>query len=139
MTVISFVTFAGILWWALVHNKKLISLKRHTCRSTTKIWRRNMADFTNSFWDLYIVVLTILGIIGCAVLLYSQSKVTSKPGETTGHVWDEDLSELNTPMPRWWMWMFYITIVFGVVYLVLYPVWVASLANWAGNLPASTG
>jgi hypothetical protein len=37
------------------------------------------------------------------------------------------------------MWMFYITIVFGVVYLVLYPVWVASLANWAGNLPASTG
>ena len=61
-----------------------------------------MADFTSSFWDLYIVVLTVLGIIGCAVLLYSQSKTTGKSGETTGHVWDEDLSELNTPMPRWW-------------------------------------
>ncbi len=89
-----------------------------------------MADFTNSFWDLYIVVLTILGIVGCAVLLYSQSKVTSKPGETTGHVWDEDLSELNTPMPRWWMWLFYITIVFGSVYLVLYP----GLGSFAGKL-----
>ncbi len=89
-----------------------------------------MADFTNGFWDLYIVVLTILGIVGCAILLYSQSTVRGKPGETTGHVWDEDLSELNTPMPRWWMWLFYITIVFAIVYLVLYP----GLGSFAGKL-----
>lgn len=89
-----------------------------------------MADFTNGFWDLYIVVLTLLGIAGCGILLFSQSKVKGKPGETTGHVWDEDLSELNTPMPRWWMWLFYITIVFGLAYLFLYP----GLGSYAGKL-----
>jgi len=89
-----------------------------------------MADFTNGFWDLYIVVLTLLGIAGCGILLFSQSKVKGKAGETTGHVWDEDLSELNTPMPRWWMWLFYITIVFGLAYLFLYP----GLGSYAGKL-----
>lgn len=89
-----------------------------------------MADFTNSFWDHYIVVLTVLGIVGCAVLLWAQSKIKVKvdPNETdpakvgtTGHTWDEDLTELNHPLPRWWAWMFYITIFFSVGYLVLYP------------------
>ena len=41
--------------------------------------------------------------------------------ETTGHTWDEDLGEYNNPLPRWWMWLFYITIVFALVYLALYP------------------
>lgn len=89
-----------------------------------------MADFTNGFWDMYIVVLTLLGIAGCGILLYSQSKIKGKAGETTGHVWDEDLSELNTPMPRWWMWLFYITIVFALAYLFLYP----GLGSYAGKL-----
>jgi len=94
-----------------------------------------MADFTNGFWDWYIVTLTLLGVIGCGVLLYSQSKVkVAKTAEgkidTTGHVWDEDLTELNTPMPRWWMWMFYITIIFGLAYFVLYP----GLGTYAGTL-----
>ena len=40
---------------------------------------------------------------------------------TTGHVWDEDLRELNNPLPRWWMWLFVITVVFAAVYLALYP------------------
>ncbi|RJG14948.1 cytochrome-c oxidase, cbb3-type subunit III [Massilia cavernae] len=93
-----------------------------------------MADFTSGFWDLYIGVITILAIIGCGVLLWSQSvhKVKSK-GEavgTTGHVWDDDLTELNTPMPRWWMWLFYITIVFALAYLFLYP----GLGSYAGKL-----
>ena len=65
-----------------------------------------MADFTNGFWNIYIIVLSLLGIIGCGVLLYSQSKIKVGEGApadgTTGHVWDEDLKELNTPMPRWW-------------------------------------
>ena len=41
--------------------------------------------------------------------------------ETTGHVWDGDLAEYNNPLPRWWMWLFYATIVFSLGYLVLYP------------------
>ena len=93
-----------------------------------------MADFTNGFWNIYIVVLSLLGIIGCGVLLYSQSKVKVAAGApadgTTGHVWDEDLKELNTPMPRWWMWLFYITIIFALAYLFLYP----GLGAYAGKL-----
>ncbi|MBC7502558.1 MAG: cytochrome-c oxidase, cbb3-type subunit III [Herminiimonas sp.] len=100
-----------------------------------------MSDFTNDFWSIYIAVLTLIGIVGCGVLLWSQSvhKVAltldpTKAGgaviQTTGHVWDEDLTELNTPMPRWWMWLFYITIVFSLVYLVLYP----GLGAYAGRL-----
>ncbi len=94
-----------------------------------------MADFTSGFWSIYITVLTVLGIAGCALLLWSQSTVkidipANGEAETTGHVWDEGLSELNNPMPRWWMWLFYITIVFGVIYLALYP----GLGSYAGKL-----
>ena len=94
-----------------------------------------MADFTSGFWSIYIAVLTILSVIGCAWLLWSQSSFKaklSKDGkvETTGHTWDEGLEELNNPMPRWWMWLFYITIVFGFIYLYLYP----GLGSFAGKL-----
>lgn len=95
-----------------------------------------MSDFFNEFWSWFIIAITLAGIAGCAILLWSQSTTRvkldadGKPQETTGHVWDEDLTELNTPMPRWWMWMFYITIVFGIVYLVLYP----GLGSFAGKL-----
>lgn len=43
--------------------------------------------------------------------------------ETTGHVWDDDLQEFNNPLPRWWVWTFYATIVFSVVYWIIYPSW----------------
>ncbi|MEC5160073.1 cytochrome c oxidase cbb3-type subunit III [Janthinobacterium sp. CG_23.3] len=96
-----------------------------------------MSDFTSGFWNIYIVVLSLLGIFGCGVLLYSQSthkvgalKDHDGPVGTTGHIWDEDLTELNTPMPRWWMWLFYITIVFALAYLFLYP----GLGTYAGKL-----
>jgi len=95
-----------------------------------------MADFFNGFWHWYIAVITVLSILGCGILLWSQSvhkvKLDAKgePQKTTGHVWDEDLTELNTPMPRWWMWLFYLTIVFGLAYLVLYP----GLGSYAGKL-----
>ena len=94
-----------------------------------------MADFTSGFWSIYITILTIVSIIGCGVLLWSQATVkivVPKDGEaeTTGHSWDEGLQELNNPMPRWWMWLFYITIVFGFAYLTLYP----GLGTFAGKL-----
>ena len=96
-----------------------------------------MADFTSNVWSIYITVLTILSILGCGVLLWSQSKsrINSTADEnaqaaTTGHSWDEGLEELNNPMPRWWMWLFYITIVFGLAYLFLYP----GLGSYAGKL-----
>jgi cytochrome c oxidase cbb3-type subunit 3 len=41
---------------------------------------------------------------------------------TTGHEWD-GIRELNTPLPRWWLWTFYATIVFSVLYWIVYPAW----------------
>jgi cytochrome c oxidase cbb3-type subunit 3 len=43
--------------------------------------------------------------------------------ETTGHVWDDTLQEFNNPLPRWWLWTFYGTIIFAIVYWVMYPAW----------------
>ncbi len=83
-----------------------------------------MADFTSEFWNLWVIILTVLSIAFCVVLLYGLSRHKVKPGQdvgTTGHVWDENLQEYNNPLPRWWMILFYVTIVFGIVYLVLYP------------------
>ncbi|MDH4323840.1 MAG: cytochrome-c oxidase, cbb3-type subunit III [Betaproteobacteria bacterium] len=82
-----------------------------------------MNEFTSSFWDLYISVITIVSILACGLLMLGQSKrrVPGGQAETTGHTWDEDLGEYNNPLPRWWMWLFWITIVFGLAYLALYP------------------
>ncbi len=87
-----------------------------------------MSDFTSEFWNWYIIVLTLASVAGCGILLYSMGRMKVAPGarpggsnETTGHVWDGDLVEYNNPLPRWWMWLFYITIAFSLVYLVFYP------------------
>ncbi len=83
-----------------------------------------MSDFTSDFWAVYIALITVLSIIACAVLLYAYSTRRAVKGEqtaTTGHTWDEDLHEWNNPLPRWWMWLFYLTIVFSLAYLAFYP------------------
>ena len=79
-----------------------------------------MSDFVNNFWSIYIAVIAIVGIFGCLLLLIltARKKVDSAADNTTGHVWDGDLRELNNPMPRWWMWLFVSTIVFSVFYLI---------------------
>lgn len=84
-----------------------------------------MADFTSNFWSILIAVVTLLSI---AVLIYfvkalSTRKVDNKDSspETMGHVWDENLEEYNNPLPRWWMNLFYITLFWGVGYLIFYP------------------
>ena len=90
-----------------------------------------MSDFTSEFWSLYIAIMSIAGILACAALLWSMSARPKTQGgqpELHGHVWDEDLAEYNNPLPRWWMWLFYLTIVFSLVYLVLYP----GLGSFAG-------
>jgi cytochrome c oxidase, cbb3-type, subunit III len=82
-----------------------------------------MSDFTNSFWPWFISAITFFGIVGCALLLWvtNKTKVSATSDNSTGHVWDEDLREMNNPLPRWWVWMFIITIVFSVAYLAFYP------------------
>jgi cytochrome c oxidase cbb3-type subunit 3 len=78
-------------------------------------------DFIGNFWSLYIIVITLVGVIGCGVFLWMQGSVKYNPGQTTGHVWDETLAEYSNPLPNWWRWMFYITVVFALVYLAIYP------------------
>ena len=80
-----------------------------------------MSDFVSDFWNMYVVVIVLVSILACAVLLIVQGKATFTPGKTMGHVWDETLEEYNNPMPKWWSWLFVITVVFAVVYLALYP------------------
>lgn len=83
-----------------------------------------MADFISPFWHWFIIILTAGGIIGMILLLIWMSE---RPGQgefkakPMGHVWDKDLQELNNPLPRWWANFFYITIIFSIIYLVLYP------------------
>ena len=84
-----------------------------------------MSDFVTDFWGWYVALGTIVSIAACALLLQVQSRKRiagkSESEETTGHMWDEDLAEYNNPLPRWWMSLFWITILFSLVYLALYP------------------
>jgi cytochrome c oxidase cbb3-type subunit 3 len=98
-----------------------------------------MSDFFSSGWGIYIAVVTGVGIIWCLYLLFSQRKtnVTYEADGSvadTGHVWDGDLRELNNPLPRWWMWMFVLSCVFAIVYLVLYP----GMGTYEGSLGYTT-
>jgi cytochrome c oxidase cbb3-type subunit 3 len=99
-----------------------------------------MSDFSNGFWPWYVAAISLVSILACALLLWLAGKVTISPGaakahdNTTGHVWDEDLRELNNPLPRWWMWLFVITVVFALAYLAIFP----GLGSYKGLLQWST-
>ena len=98
-----------------------------------------MSDFFNNGWSNYIALVSLVGIVWCVWLLFSQRKakvVHTADGAVadTGHVWDGDLRELNNPLPRWWMWMFLLSCIFGLVYLVLFP----GLGSFPGVVGYST-
>ena len=78
----------------------------------------------SSFWSWWVIIITVGNIVACYWLV----RWATKPhvgevatGDVTGHKWDDNLEEYNNPLPRWWLWLFYITIVFGFIYLALYP------------------
>ena len=85
-----------------------------------------MSDWTSSLgsgWSIWIIALVLINGLGCCWLLWINSK--RRPGDPapdeTSHVWDGDLTEYNKPMPKWWINLFWLTIVFGVGYLIYYP------------------
>lgn len=90
-----------------------------------------MSDFFNQGWSIFVAAATVLGLLACIVLLLIASRrQPSAADNTTGHIWDEDLRELNNPLPLWWMGLFVLTVVFSGIYLALYP----GLGSVAGKL-----
>ncbi|MDH5185414.1 MAG: cytochrome-c oxidase, cbb3-type subunit III, partial [Gammaproteobacteria bacterium] len=86
----------------------------------------------SSFWHWYVVLLTLGNIYACFWLVRWATRKRSNEaaeGDVTGHSWD-GLEEYNNPLPRWWLWLFYITIVFSLIYIVLYP----TIGNYGGVL-----
>jgi cytochrome c oxidase cbb3-type subunit 3 len=89
--------------------------------------------------SVFIIVFTAINIVACLWLMWwtARTRVATTAAEnysddgagTTGHVWDGDLQELNNPLPRWWLGLFIITIVFGAGYLAFYP----GMGNFAGT------
>ena len=91
-----------------------------------------MSDFNSNFWSIFIAAVTLGSIVACLLLLHFAGKTTASVSadNTTGHVWDGDLREMNNPLPRWWMWLFIVTAIFGLAYLALYP----GLGSYKGSL-----
>jgi cytochrome c oxidase cbb3-type subunit 3 len=88
----------------------------------------------NATASIIVTIVVLVNIAAMVALLVSLRRgrgEASSTTETTGHVWDGDLRELNNPLPRWWLWLFVITIIFGLVYLVIYP--------GLGNFPGTSG
>lgn len=88
----------------------------------------------SNFWNWYVIIITLVTILGSFWLLQWTKGISNRDEKegtgTTGHVWDEDLVELNNPLPRWWLQLFYITIIFAFIYFALY----GGLGNYGGLL-----
>ena len=91
-----------------------------------------MSDFVSNFWSTFVAVAVVVSVIACVVLLWvsGTTKVSPAADNTTGHVWDGDLREMNNPLPRWWVYLFIITVLFAFVYAALYP----TLGAYKGSL-----
>jgi len=88
--------------------------------------------------SLFVIIFTLLNVAACAWLMWwtAHTRSSHQPaGESgnekdkTGHVWDGDLEEYNNPLPRWWLGLFILTIIFGIAYLIWFP----GLGNFAGT------
>lgn len=88
--------------------------------------------------SLFVIVFTLVNIAACGWLMWwtARTRGAQKPAESstaevdkTGHVWDGDLEEYNNPLPRWWLGLFILTIVFALAYLIWFP----GLGNFTGT------
>ena len=81
----------------------------------------------SSFWSGWIIVLTVATIIGLFWLLFGNRTRPNTEEKTTGHVYD-GIEEYDNPLPAWWLYMFVISMVFAIGYLVIFP----GLGNFKG-------
>ena len=82
----------------------------------------------SAFWSNFVIVVSVAMMIACLWLLFANAK--GVPGQTNEHVWDDDLREYNNPLPRWWLNLFVLTVLFAAGYLAFYP----GLGNLSGRL-----
>ena len=78
----------------------------------------------SSAWSWYIIIGTVLSMLGCFWLIFWTNKQRASDEElkeSEAHVWDENIRELNNPLPMWWLWLFVLSLVFSGIYLVVYP------------------
>jgi len=81
-----------------------------------------MSDFFSSGWSVFIAAATLVSLVACLVLLMFASRRKPMAGDnSTGHVFDEDLVEMNNPLPLWWVVLFVLTVVFAFVYVYAFP------------------
>ena len=99
---------------------------------------KNTSDFVSGFWSMYVIVITLVSVLGCGLLLLLQDKAKTNAGQTTGHVWDETLEEYNNPLPNWWRWMFYITVFFPSCISRSIPGWATWQVASAGPCAVNT-
>jgi cytochrome c oxidase cbb3-type subunit 3 len=77
----------------------------------------------STFWSCFIIIIVVGNIVGYTWLLFRMRKMPKDDvasGEKRHHTFD-GIEEYNNPLPRWWLWMFVLCIIFAIVYLTLYP------------------
>lgn len=86
----------------------------------------------STFWSIFVIVLVVINVGGCVWLIAwtMNMNTAEEDDDSTGHTWDGDLKEYNNPLPKWWLNTFYLSIIFTVIYLALYP----GLGNFQGLL-----
>ncbi len=90
-----------------------------------------MSDFFNDGWSVFIAVSTLVSLAAClALLIFASRRKPMADDNSTGHVFDGDLIEMNNPMPLWWVVLFVLTVVFSFAYVYAFP----ALGNAAGRL-----
>jgi cytochrome c oxidase cbb3-type subunit 3 len=86
----------------------------------------------SSVWTWWVIIGTVGSMLACVWLIaWTNRQRASKEeiAESEAHVWDEDIRELNNPLPMWWLWLFILTIVWSAGYLIYYP----GLGSYTGS------
>lgn len=83
-------------------------------------------------WSWYVILGTAASLVACFwIVAYANKQRASDEeiAESESHVWDEDIRELNNPLPMWWFWLFILTVIWSALYLVYYP----GMGNFEGT------
>ena len=97
----------------------------------------NETEFTQGWVNGAIIAIVVINLLGCLWLLWwtrKRPEDSVAEGESLGHSFD-GIEELNNPLPRWWLNLFYLTIAFAFIYLTLYPGWgdAKGLLGWTST------